>query len=327
MIRRCVLLCCCLCLSSCHQSWPVFSELFKSSPTAKPVSLKAAAHPITQTRTFQNFSQVIVKGPINVNLHTGSKRSQVILHGAAEDLTQVSTRLKYNTLDVQVGEGYPHYGALTIDIYTPRLNAFTFDGVGVIKGIGITTQYLDLSITNTESATFSGKINLHRLAVYGPGIVRISDVTGQNIQVIMVGNPNIQIVGMMNFGLLDLRGDGFFSAYWVKSDRLVIKEHGNVHLQLAGVAKVLEVTLWDHADFNGRYLRAYRAFVKTHGHATAKISAVRRQHTLASEASDIYYYNLPEMKTDFMAFNGSVLDMRDWNLYYEQEYTRYNEQY
>ena len=86
----------------------------------------------------------------------------------------------------------------------------------------------------------------------------------------------------------------------------------------------MEVELWNHADFNGRYLRASRAFVKTHDNSVAKISAVRRQHTLASDASDIYFYNLPEMRTDFMAYDGAVLDMRDWNLLCEQEYTIYN---
>ena len=320
MVRRsCLVIGLLISLVGCHHAPSRSSHL-----TPLPA---VSAHQVTQIRSFAAFSEVMVQGRINVNLHTGAGQSRVVLHGDALDLKQVLTVLKYNMLSVSVGAGYPQHGQITLDIYTRNLNAFTYKGFGVIRGSSLTTRYFDLSIANTQSTVLSGNIGLRRLAVYGPGTVQINRVSGQDIQVLMEGQPKIQLVGLFNVGNLDLRGDGFFSGYWIKNDRLVIKEHGHVHLQLAGVTKLLEVTLWDHAEFNGRYLRAYRAFIKTHNHAIARISAVRRQHTLASDSSDIYYYNLPEMKTDFMAFNGAVLDMRDWNLYFEQEYTRLNEQY
>lgn len=279
----------------------------------------------TQTRQLAPFNKVIVEGGrVNVNLHTGYKRPQIILHGVLSDVQQMVTNVKNNTLFVIVGKNNPYYGPLTVDIRTRNLDSFSYKGVGNISGSQLNTRHLNLSITNSGATNLGGHIGLSRLAVYGGGDVRLSGVSGYNVQIIMGGRPHIQLVGVFNLNKLNLWGDGFLSGYWVKNDRLIIKEHDNVHLQLAGTANVMEVELWDSADFNGRYLRANQAFVKTHDRSVAKLSAIRRQHTLASDASDIYFYNLPEMRTDFMAYDGAVLDMRDWNLLCEQEYTIYN---
>ena len=78
----------------------------------------------------------------------------------------------------------------------------------------------------------------------------------------------------------------------------------------------LDVELWNTAHFNGRYLRAEHSFVKTHDRSLAEISVIRNQHTLASGKSNIYFYELPLTRADFMAFDGSVLDLREWENYY-----------
>ena len=44
----------------------------------------------------------------------------------------------------------------------------------------------------------------------------------------------------------------------------------------------------------------------------------------ATENSDIRFYNLPNTKADFMAANGSVLDMRNLSWPVFEEYTPYN---
>jgi hypothetical protein len=87
------------------------------------------------------------------------------------------------------------------------------------------------------------------------------------------------------------------------------------------------VELWGVAQFKGRYLRAQRSFVKTHDKSVAEISTVNHQSNLATDASDIYYYNIPNTRADFMAYNGSVLDMREWDRADMQNFNRYNKQF
>ena len=64
--------------------------------------------------------------------------------------------------------------------------------------------------------------------------------------------------------------------------------------------------------------------MKTHDKSIAAIASLDRQHTLANDQSDIYFYAIPQMKTDLMDCNGSVLDMRAWNAYSLRKYDNYN---
>lgn len=278
----------------------------------------------TQVRSVPAFNQIIARGRLNVDLHTGYARPQVLLRGAASDLMQIVAKVQNGTLLVQIGEGYPRCGPVSVEIRGQFLNAFTYQGGGVITGSRLRSGLLDLTIDNPGNTTLGGDIFLRKLDIRGSGNVQISGVHANYLQLSMHGKPHVQLVGVANLSTVNLGGDGWFSMYWVKSDKLTIRARDKAFMQLAGITNVVEVELWGNAQFKGRYLRANRAFVKTHDHAVAELSAVKRQHTLATDASDIYFYNLPQMRTDFMAYNGAVLDLRDWSFYSLQEYTRYN---
>lgn len=278
----------------------------------------------TRVQKLAPLNHVVVQGTINVNLHSGYRQPLLTLYGDPRDLEQVFIEEKDGRLVVNIGAGYPRYGQVSADIRTTRITAFVYRGAGTVKGMKLYARPLDLEIDNSGLTQFAGDIYLRSLRVKGSGPLKISGVKTSVLQVNMSGHPQVELRGMTNLCSIDLKGDGMFSMYWIKSDRLRVRLDNNVYLQLAGFVNQLEVKLCGNARFNGRYLRARRLFVKTYDHAIAQVSAVKHQHTLASGASDIYFYNLPDTKTDFMAFNGAVLDMRPWNLFYKEEYTRYN---
>ena len=167
-------------------------------------------------------------------------------------------------------------------------------------------------------------MGLGRVKIAGGGHTQIDSIKGNHVQIVLSGKSKLQLTGKADISRVDVKDGSFLSFYWVNSKNLSVLARGDDFVQLAGAAERMHVELCDNAHFNGRYLRAKRAFVKTFGKSRAEISAVNRQHTLASDASDIYFYNIPTMRTDFMAFNGSVLDMRDWRMPFLQEYDRYN---
>lgn len=276
-----------------------------------------------QTRALAPFNQVMISGPINVNLHAGYARSQIILRGDPRDLSQVIATVTNGKLSV-FSKGYPQFGAVSIEIYSRNLNGLTYRGSGIITGNDLHSSLLDLDITNSNTTTLSGNIFLRRITVNGDGLTRINGIRAQNLQLSMSGNPKVELVGIINLSFLKLKGAGRLSMYWVKSSHLTVEARDKAFVQLAGISDQLHVQLWDNAHFNGRYLRANQAFIKTHDQAIAELSAVKKQHSLATDASDIYFYNLPKMKSDFMAYNGAVLDMRAWSLAAAQEYSRYN---
>lgn len=278
---------------------------------------------IVQPRPMTSFNQVEVNGAINVNLHTGYKTPQVIMHGDPRDLLKVKTVVVGNRLVIDQ-DGPPRYGEVSADIRGRYLNSFEYDGGGTIKGTNIHSGLLDVSITNDGQTTLGGSIVLRKLKVGGGGLFRISGVKSQYVDISMDGKPKLQIVGVIRLSKLNLDGGGKLSMYWVKSNLLTVCARGHTFIELGGTVDKLDVELWGSARFNGRYLRSKRAFVRTHDKSVADLLATKHQHTLATDASDIYFYEIPAMRADFMAFQGSVLDMRDLSLPYIKEYDRYN---
>ncbi len=305
----------------------LFTGCVHHGPKIPPTAVNTSGVSIKQNRPVTAFNQVDVVGRVNVNLHTGYKQPQVILTGDSRDLAQVKTIVTQNTLYIVLGEGYPQFGAVSADIRGRFLNRVHYVGAGVINGNQIHTSLLDLFLANEGTTRLNGSIGLRKLDVIGNGLVQINGINSQNLQVHFKGNPKVQLNGYANFTNLDLEDGGWLSLYWIKSDNLTIRARSASRIQLAGIVNRLDVELWGTSTFKGRYLRAQRTFVKTHDKSVAEISSVNHQSSLATDASDIYYYNLPNTRADFMAFNGSVLDMREWNQPFLKDFDRYNKQF
>ena len=261
------------------------------------------------------YNQISIRGTINVKLYTDTAHPRLTVTGNHYDLQHLQIKVIQHVLVVTHDKKYPQHAPIAISIHLPILNAFTYLGAGTIKGYGIHTHNLILNLNNSGMTTLNGQINLQRLNVSGFGDVKINGVSAYNLQIFMRDRPNIRIYGhAINIDKLILCGNGSLILYHIQNTRLMIRAHDQVKLLLAGHTNVLDLELWGNARFNGRYLYADRIFAKTHDHAVVGINASKIQHTLASDASDIYFYNLPGLRTDFMAHNGAVLDMRNWNL-------------
>lgn len=316
--RYCSLILIGLFLTSCAH----FS-IYKKANSVSIAPLKS----IQQYRKFTAFNQVGIQGKINVTLHTGYKKPQVVLSGDPRDLAQINARVLDNTLYLVVARGFPKYGTLHADIQAQFLNRFSFKGEGEINGTQLHTSVLDLVLANKGTTRLGGSIGLRRLDIIGDGFTEISGIASQNLQIHLKGNPKVRLVGVANITNLALDGNTFFSFYWLKSDTLTVRAKKSARIQLAGVVNRLDVELWGHAQFKGRYIRAQRSFVKTHNYSVAEISSVNHQSTLATDGSDIYYYNIPNTRADFMAYEGSVLKMREWDPMDMEDFNRYNKQF
>src|SRR5262245_24068319 len=80
-------------------------------PPSPPKAVKSS-----QSRSLPPFNNVAVEGRINVDLHTGYARPQVILHGNSNDLKQVSTNVANGKLLIKIAKGYPRYGLVRAEI-------------------------------------------------------------------------------------------------------------------------------------------------------------------------------------------------------------------
>ena len=278
----------------------------------------------TQTRATPPFTGVKVDGNIDITLYTGDLHPRVVLHGDPRNMPDVKTTVSNGLLHINLGKGYPHFDRVKAEIHTHYLSSFAYHGSGIVFGNNIQSGKLDLSINNKGKTLIQGKIGLNKLVLAGSGSIIINGITGHMCQITLKGKPHVQLAGVIDMTSLNMQGQGWLSLYWLKSRELKIRARDDATIQIAGVTELLDVELWDKAHFNGRYLRGTRVFAKTHDNSVADISVIKTQHTLASDSSNIYFYNLPDMKADFMAYNGSVLDMREWDSPTMEKYTRYN---
>lgn len=278
-------------------------------PTVKNPPLPSS----TQSKPVTAFSQVDIKGNINVYLQTGYRTPSVVFRGDPRDLAQTNTQVRQNVLYITTRKGTPKYGPVSVVIRTQTLNRINYIGKGSITGNKLRTSQLDVFTVSANTTRLDGAIGLRSLSINGNGLTQIGGISSPDLQIHLKKNPKVQLRGFAGIRHLNVDGGGWLSMYWVKSDNLSITAKRTAKIQLAGAVNRLEVELYGDTQFKGRYLRVNRAFVKTYGHSTAEITAVNHQHCLASDASDIYYYKVPKMRADFMAYNGAVLDMREWS--------------
>jgi hypothetical protein len=283
-----------------------------------------AVNEIVPMRQIGPFTHVYVTGMIDVTLHTQSARPSVLLYGDPRDTAEVSWTVLDGVLRVDLGNGFPKYGPVRVDISSRYLTSFSYKGVGSVNGQHLQSNLLDLTLSNAGKTHLAGKMVVRKLNITGPGVTVLDGVYSRQLVVKLKDQAHVQLNGVANIASVNVGGEGWFSLHWVKSHLLTIRGKDAAFIQLAGMADVLDVELWGKARFNGRYLRGTRTFVKTHDNSEADIATVKRQHTLANDASNIYFYNLPDMKADFMGLNGSVLDMRDCSSLIYKEPTPYN---
>ena len=266
---------------------------------------------------------MVAKGNLNINLHTGFKHSQVVVKGDPRDLEHLHTTVINGTLMIKFDNFYPHYSKVTADINTRRFDTFVFKGSGMIKGHNLQTNNLNIFIKNDQKNYLQGNLRLRRVTLQN-GYTELIGVNSPGMTLKLSEKARVKIVGKANVAALEVTDDSLLSMYWIKSKSLIIRANKGVMMQLAGVVDKLDLELWGQSRFMGRYLRANQAFIKTHDHSVVEISVVDKQHTLASDSSDIRFYNIPTFKSDFMAFDGAVLDMRDLASPFVEEYTPYN---
>jgi hypothetical protein len=273
---------------------------------------------------LSSFSAIEVSGNIDLNLHTGYNRSKVSLLGDPRELNNVRLNVIDGVLHLSVIDPSQQKGPIFANIETRYLNGFAYHGRGTITANNIKANFERLIIDNDGTTTLKGVVLLSYVKVRGAGYTEIQGVVGSRLHVQLAGSAKLKLTGMAGVHRLTMKGSSWFSLSWVKTPAMIVRLSDNAYAELAGIVNKLDVDLVGRAKLNAKYLRARRAFVKTHDHSVAEIAVTKHQHTLATDASDIRFYNLPDMKTDFMNMNGAVLDMRAFNTQFVEEPTPYN---
>ena len=290
-----------------------------SSPA--PIQIKE------EDREVPPFTAVYIEGPFNVQVHTNKKQKPgVTVRGDIIDLSYIKTHVSKGVLYVRVGGNRGRFGgeqrlrigSADLNINVPGLHGFTYKGHGMITAEKIHASPLDLSIDDDKNSSWSGCIGLRHLVLMGQGHTKITGIYSPNLTIKLKDGPHAMLRGEANLRCLNTEGDGWLNVYWVKGKNIIIRSIGSTRIALAGTVERLDACFSGKTHFNGRYLRAKETFVKTNDEAVAEITTIGDQHTLARGVSDIYYYNRPKRRTDYMTRNAATLDMRSEELKFIQ---------
>lgn len=273
-----------------------------------------------------SFSAVRVLGDMDVHLHTGYRHSSVQIKTSSEELKKIQTcTTPSGILTIKYTKGTHVFGKVSINVYTHYLNGFSYHGKGTIIGEHLSANLNRLVIENEGTTRLGGTLRLGFVEMRGEGFTEMRGVVGPHMHVKLAQKAKLKMTGTVGLRRLDMTDGTWFSLSWVQSPTMIVRLCGTAYAQLAGAVNKLDAEVRGLSQLNARFLQARRTYVKAFDNSLARIATTKYQHTLASDAADIRFYNLPLMKADFMAFDGAVLDMRAFNTAFVKQITPYNE--
>lgn len=260
------------------------------------------------------FHHLIISGNIAaVKLHPTRGKTYMVVHGDKADIDANEFYIEDGWLKAHVGEGYPKYGAITLDIWVNNLQTMNIKCNALVQGDGLSSSGLSIYTMASPQIHLSGHIGLSHVRIGGNTRLEIEGVHSKYLALQMRQAAYAKLQGQIGICQLDIRGHSCLNMHWIKTYHLKFTLADYANVQLAGFVQILDLDMYNHAKFGGRYLRANRVFLKTSDFSEAQISAVRSQHTYALDQSHIDYFNVPLMKTDLMVAHGETLDLREWS--------------
>ena len=261
-----------------------------------------------------DFTHIDVRGELILNIHMGARNPWFSMHGDARDLRNIEWKLKTKTrtLRIRLDGRFPKHGPVTIDIGVKELSGILYHGNGNVTGRRLRSGGMDLDIDNAKNTTtlLEGRMNLQHVSLRGEGTYIINDRGYYpHLHLNVSEKAHVTMKGRMSPQFLEMTGSSFLNLQRVQTKDLRVTMHDQSGARLAGSAQWALIKGDGNSRFDGQYLRTTEAFVKTDDYAIAQIFVTSKQHTLASGHSNIYYYNVPTYQTDFMAKDGSVLNL------------------
>jgi hypothetical protein len=258
------------------------------------------------------FHNIMLSGNIStVNLHYTRGASYMIVHGHELDIEKNEFYVADDWLKANVGEGYPKFGNISLDIWVNDLLTLHVISPIIISGKYIHSSGLVIYTKSSPQINLSGKIALQHVRIGSKTNLEITGVNTKRLDLKMRDYSCAKLQGNIGICGLEIRGHSRLSMYWVNTYKLKFTLADYANVQLGGQVKILDLDMYNNAKFGGQYLRVHRLFLKTNDLSEAQISAVRSQFTYAIDNSKIDYFNEPLIKNDFMSLNGETLFLGD----------------
>jgi hypothetical protein len=267
---------------------------------------------VSKQFSAQPFHAIDINGPINIQISSGQARYTMQLLGDQESLRHVYAAVKNGTLYLSLQPNYvlSKDSQLAAKVDLPFLDQLRYTGTGDVNAVNL-SGVLNAIVNGNGTIVLLGKnLNLHNLSVAGESNVHILGIDSNLLNVQDTGSGKVNLGGTMVLQNVLYNGTGPLSIYWVNSSHVNVTGNGQGRIFLAGIANMLDATLSHRTYLDAKYLHARRAFINTHDISRADVWTKCSLSTLATDASNIYYYNDPALSTgSYMGPPGAVIRM------------------
>ena len=281
----------------------------RQNPPSQP-ALEAVIQEERLDKTLNAFTALNISGPFEVKLKQ-SNRHQVTLTGPSHLINQIQLEeinevlllsLPYEALSGQIA-------VIRAEISAPHIHEVLLDGTQGFTAEKFDSEVIALKLNNFNYANFSGQLGVRALEITGEGRLTLQGISSQTLNIAASGNSHLELRGMANIGTLTFSDNATVDMYWLDSPQLIIRGSGQAVARLAGIVGVMHADLTQNAYLDARALRTKEAYVKAFDHSNAEITVLDIQNVLASNSSTVYFHKNSGLMNNFMAYEGSVLDV------------------
>lgn len=274
-----------------------------------------AVHLIRKNLSVASFSELVIQGPVNVNIDATPKNSSSVpalqIFGDPKTVSEVTWKLKDHTLYFGTKWDYsPHPGNLLtikVNILPSQLQKIQFNSNGRLWGKGLSGSLVLISKGNGCINFCTNNLNLKLLVMDGKANINLHHIKSTHLIIQGKNDGNIKIRGDIGLQAINLTGKGNLMIHWVDSAYLKIRASNAEKIFLAGISKEIDIHLTQKANLSAKQLRANNGFVETQNQAHTEITVKNRLSALANDESTIYYSTPVDFISAYTQGTGLIL--------------------
>lgn len=156
--------------------------------------VKGSGNRTTQSRNLPAFTEVHVKGSVDLELQVGGSQ-KVEVEGDDNLIALVRTEVKDGTLVVDAKEEFSSRKGLLVRAVIPSLKRIELTGSGDAQVQGVEAKEFDAEITGSGDLHFRGTASEFRLRIAGSGDCALKGLKSQSVDVRISGSGDVILDG------------------------------------------------------------------------------------------------------------------------------------
>ena len=276
--------------------------------------LSSANHSSLTTRPVVTppFHTLRVDGPINIAMKNDEVESPVLIVGDVDNVSHVRVDVLNNCLRLRMDAHYrtKPESRLTVYVNTAQVEKLIYNGNGSVSGNNLDRAPSTIISSGSGSIKLQGKnLAICQITASEQSYIDINGLQTSQLTIKQTGDSHIVLRGNIVLQEVNSSGNSTLDIYWVNSTYVNVRASDRSYIKLAGIADLLDVRLSQRAFLDAKNLRAEKGFINTTSNARADVSLQKVLGALASDFSDIYYYQDSYYVGGYMRDAGAVFRM------------------